>query len=95
MFYLLLCLSLLCPLLVFLDYRRSHNIYVSIIYVLAFAAVIIGLSYLLKQLAYGMLWLALAVPFLLVLYLAVAQKRKTHHHRTDNRLIDREDVKDE
>ena len=75
LFYLLLGLSFSCPFLVFLDYGKRNNVYLAIVYVLAFiSSWIFVLHPLIKQ--FG-LYFAMAMPMLMIVFLLVAKKRKS------------------
>lgn len=73
--FLLTIVSMLCPLLIFLDYHKPGNLHIGIVYILVFTAVYgVALPLLIKN---GGLYFAGSLPFLVLLIGIVAKKKKT------------------
>lgn len=84
--YILLAISALCPLFIFFDYSKRSNIYIAIVYVAVF---ILSWAFILRPLIMELgLTLAFAIPFLMVIFLLLAKKRKGIKKKTNQSVID-------
>jgi uncharacterized membrane protein YesL len=90
--YLVKAILIIFPFIIFFDYNKRHNFFYSFIYVLVFGLTVwIILPWFTATQLRG-LYFAMSVPFLMIIYLFIAKKRKDKRRqlkqRADQRVID-------
>lgn len=89
--YIIGAVLFLFPLIIFFDYNKPGNVYMAVIYVLSFIPVAFFLKWVTATYTRGLVF-AMAVPFLMMILLYIAKKRKHKVHKlkkqNDKRIID-------